>query len=174
MKRFKQHWEISKNWQLIHPILGVILSLFCGWLIADRILSGFSLSAKATLPVLIALTFILTWLIIKICLYCFKKLEGRWKVDARWEFIAIFIAFAVTGSTAGRISSPLMDFIGLGRDTTSGWIYWPLRILIIFPIYQVILLIVGWIFGQFTFFFNFAKKMWSRMGLGFLFGESQK
>ena len=62
-----------------------------------------------------------------------------------------------------------MDLIGLGKDITSGWIYWPVRILLIFPIYQVLLVIFGWIFGQYTFFKAFATKMVSRLGLGFLF-----
>ncbi|MAZ29419.1 MAG: prolipoprotein diacylglyceryl transferase [Cytophagaceae bacterium] len=174
MERFKEKWEITKNWQLIHPFLGVFLSLFCGWLIADGIVGAFSLSAKITPYLIILLTLFLTWGIIKICLYCFKKLKNRWVVNARWEFIAIFIAFAITGSTAGRLSNPLMELIGFHRDFTSGWAYWPLRIVLIFPIYQIILLLVGWIFGQYRFFYNFLKKMWSRMGLGFLFGESQK
>ncbi|MDP5044534.1 MAG: diacylglyceryl transferase [Leeuwenhoekiella sp.] len=77
--------------------------------------------------------------------------------------------FAITGSTAGRISSPVMNLIGLDYDSTSGWLYWPLRIVLIFPLYQILLLAVAWIFGQYKFFYQFEKKMLSRMGLGFLF-----
>jgi hypothetical protein len=42
---------------------------------------------------------------------------------------------------------------------------------LIFPIYQVLLVFFGFIFGQFKFFWNFEKKMLSRMGLGFLFNS---
>jgi len=40
--------------------------------------------------------------------------------------------------------------------------------LIILPIYKVLLVFFGWVFGEFHFFWNFAKKMLRSMGLGFL------
>jgi len=168
VKKFKEHWEITQNWQLIYPVLGIILSLACGILIARRL--DFFLEPGALQTVyLVILALVLTYLIIKLSLYCFKKLKNRWILDYRWQFIAAFIVFAITGSTAGRISSPVMQALGLGSDSISGWIYWPLRIIIIFPLYQVLLLIVAWIFGMYSFFYAFEKKMLSRMGLGFLF-----
>ena len=118
--------------------------------------------------ILSVLALLLGYLFIKISLWCFKKLENKWTVTYRWEFIAIFLCFAVTGSSAGRLSDPLMALIGLSKESTNGWLYWPVRILLIFPIYQVLLVIFGWIFGQYVFFKDFAKKMMSRIGLGFL------
>jgi hypothetical protein len=47
--------------------------------------------------------------------------------------------------------------------------YWPIRIALIFPIYQLTLPIAGFIFGQFKFFWEFEKKILKRIGLGFLF-----
>ena len=43
-------------------------------------------------------------------------------------------------------------------------IYWTIRILIVFPIYQVILIIIGALFFQFSFFWNFEKKILKRIG----------
>ena len=40
-----------------------------------------------------------------------------------------------------------------------------------FPIYQLTLPLVGWVFGQFNFFWNFEKKMLRRMGLKRFFPE---
>ena len=40
-----------------------------------------------------------------------------------------------------------------------------MRITIIFPIYQILILIVGFLFGQFKFFWDFEKKMLFRLGL---------
>ncbi len=82
--------------------------------------------------------------------------------------IAIFIVFAITGSVSAKLAEPLTHYIGLERESTNGWIYWPVRIFIILPIYQILLIIFGWLFGQFRFFWNFEKKMLKRMGLGFL------
>lgn len=170
MKKLKQQWEITKNWQFIHIILGLIAAFFSGYLITRAILRAV-LKEKNSLDVVLSLigTLLISFLLIKCTLWLFTKLYNRWGVQYRWELIAIFLAFAVTGSTAGRISNPLMDLLGLSKEVTSGWLYWPVRILLIFPIYQVLLVIFGWVFGQYAFFKAFAKKMVSRLGLGFLF-----
>lgn len=169
MNDFKKSWEITKNWQLIHPFLGIVAALLCGYLIARRVQSALPTLPKtgATL-LLIVLTIVLAYIFIKISLWCFKKLKNRWHVNFRWEFIAIFLCFAVTGSSAGRVSDPIMSLLQLSKDTTNGWIYWPVRLLMIFPIYQVLLVMFGWVFGQYSFFKKFAAKMISRMGFGFL------
>ncbi|WP_375251827.1 MULTISPECIES: DUF6787 family protein [Dokdonia] len=170
MENFKTRWEITKNWQFIHVILGLIASFISAFLLSKAIISKFLEATSITYLVLLSLgTLLLTYLIIKFTLWLFTKLYDRWGVSYRWELIAIFLAFAVTGSTAGRLSNPLMEIIGLDKNLTSGWIYWPVRILLIFPIYQVLLVIFGWLFGQYTFFKAFAIKMVSRMGLGFIF-----
>jgi hypothetical protein len=62
-----------------------------------------------------------------------------------------------------------MSLLGIYKTSTSGYLYWPLRIIIIFPIYQLTLPLVGFLFGQFKFFWKFEKKFLRRIGLGFLF-----
>ncbi|NQY07084.1 MAG: prolipoprotein diacylglyceryl transferase, partial [Flavobacteriaceae bacterium] len=93
-----------------------------------------------------------------------KKLEPRWKVTYRWELFAIFIVFAVTGSSAAKLSDPFLNLIGLYKDTVNSSLFWTLRILLVFPIYQILLVCYGWLFGQFDFFWAFEKKMLKRMG----------
>jgi hypothetical protein len=39
----------------------------------------------------------------------------------------------------------------------------PIRLIIIFPIYQILLVLIGSIFGQFRFFWKFEKKILKRM-----------
>lgn len=170
MENFKKRWEITKNWQLIYPFLGLIASFFCGYLISKGIVKLFTTPETTGHFMALAIgTLIVSMVIIKVTLWLFTKLYKRWGVTYRWELIAMFLVFAVTGSTAGKISDPIMELIGMSREVTSGWLYWPVRILLIFPIYQVLLVIFGWIFGQYAFFKSFAIKMVSRMGLGFLF-----
>lgn len=98
-----------------------------------------------------------------------EKLKQRWNIDSNWAIVAIFIVFAINGSFASWVAKPLTAFLGLDKETVSGFIYWPLRILLIFPVYQLTLPIVGWLFGQFKFFWAFEKKFLTRLGLGFLF-----
>jgi hypothetical protein len=102
-----------------------------------------------------------------------KKLRARWGISSNFHLIIILIVFALTGSFSAKLAEPVTDFLGMNLENTASWIYWPIRILLIFPIYQVLLLFFGFIFGQFKFFWNFEKKMLSRMGLGFFFNDHE-
>ncbi len=97
------------------------------------------------------------------------KLKERWGITSNVQIFLILLVFAINGSFAAWVANPVTEFIGINRETTNGFIYWPLRILLIFPIYQLTLPIVGFVFGQFKFFWNFEKKFLARLGLGFLF-----
>ncbi|MDT7830710.1 diacylglyceryl transferase [Pricia sp. S334] len=98
-----------------------------------------------------------------------EKLKKRWGIDSNFQIAVIIIVFAITGSTSAKLAGPLTEFLGLNTETTSAWLYWSARILLIFPVYQVLLVAFGWLFGQFAFFWSFEKKMLDRLGLGFLF-----
>ncbi len=93
------------------------------------------------------------------------KLKERWGISSNFQIVIIFIVFAITGSTATKISSPVTELIGLYKETTNPWIFWPVRFLLIFPLYQVLLIFFGWLFGQFKFFWNMEKKMLKRIGI---------
>lgn len=97
----------------------------------------------------------------------FEKLKVRWGVSSNWQIVIIFIVFAITGSSTMRVSTYVLDFVGLDKTTTPAYFYWPLRILIITPIYQVLLLLFGFISGQFAFFWKMEKKMLGRFGIKF-------
>jgi hypothetical protein len=59
----------------------------------------------------------------------------------------------------------MLQFIGLYKESVNPWIFTPLRLIIVFPVYQVLILIIGFLFGQFKFFWQFEKKMLIKMGL---------
>ncbi len=169
MENIKKRWEISKNWQLIHPFLGAALIIIISYTVARRLLHLFQLNNTLwewIFTIGVGLAFY--YMLIRFFIWCFQKLENRWKVTYKWEMIAIFIVFAITGSLAGKLAGPLTDWIGLGRNEVNGFLFWTARILLIFPIYQVLLILIGWLFGQFKFFWEFEKKMLKRLGLGFL------
>ena len=169
MKKIKERWDITQNWQYLFPFLGVVLMLLTAYIIARRFLHLFELNNSFwEWPFTLGTSALLYYVMLRFFLWCFKKLANKWVVDQRWEMIAIFIVFAVTGSLSGKLAGPLTEIIGLKRELVSGWIYWTARILLIFPIYQVLLVFFGWLFGQFKFFWDFEKKMLKRMGLGFL------
>ncbi|WP_411030870.1 DUF6787 family protein [Spongiimicrobium sp. 3-5] len=103
-----------------------------------------------------------------------KRLKERWGIHSNFQIVIIFIVFAITGSSSVYVAKPVLEWMGLTRESFpdgfwwGGLVYATLRLILIFPIYQVLLVLIGWLFGQFRFFWNFEKKMLSRMGLGFL------
>ena len=97
------------------------------------------------------------------------KLKQRWGIDSNFQIVIIFIVFAINGSLAVYLTNPITNLIGIHKETTEPLIYWPVRILVIFIVYQITLVIVGTIFGQKKFFWNMEKKMLQRIGLGRLF-----
>lgn len=99
-----------------------------------------------------------------------KKLKQRWGIESNLQLAIIFIVFAITGSSSAWVSKPVCLWLGIVEEDFGNW-FVLIRLLIIFPLYQVLLVAIGTLFGQFTFFWNFEKKMLKSMGLGFLFKE---
>ena len=99
--------------------------------------------------------------------------KERWNIKSNWQLFVIILVFAITGSSAAYLSKPILLAIGISKDTVSAWEYYPLYILLIFPVYQVLLVAYGFIFGQFTFFWAFEKKMLKNCGLGFLLPKKE-
>ena len=95
--------------------------------------------------------------------------KEKWKINSNSQIVVIFIVFAITGSVSLYLSEPLLKFIGVTKQNLSIWIFVPLRIIIIFPIYQIVLILIGSLLGQFSFFWDLEKKMLSRFGFKNLF-----
>lgn len=88
-----------------------------------------------------------------------EKLKKRWNVTSNTQLWLILLTFTITGSLSAKVSRPFCDYIGLDFNNLNPVLAWILRLLIILPIYQLILLIVGSLLGQFRFFWAFEKKM---------------
>jgi hypothetical protein len=97
-----------------------------------------------------------------------KKLKERWNVTSNFQLAVIFIVFAITGYSSLQLAKPFLALIGIPETFQPHWLYRVLRLVLIFPIYQVLLVFVGLLFGQFKFFWEFEKKMLNRLKLGFI------
>jgi len=164
VKNFKKHWEIKSNWQLIFPFLGIIGLIYSSYKLA-------TIFSIESLAVNIALTLVISFILLKFILFLFKKLEKKWDLEHRWEMIRVFIVFAITGSSSVIVGRPFLKLIGITKDNLQPILFWILFILISFIFYQILLVIIGWLLGQHNFFWSFEKKMLRRMKLGFLLNE---
>ena len=97
-------------------------------------------------------------------------LKRRWGIETNFQLTIIFIVFAITGSTSAWLSKLVCFWLGITKEDLGYW-FTPIRLLLIFPLYQVLLVAIGFVFGQFKFFWGFEKKMLKRMGFSFLFKE---
>ena len=92
MKKFKKHWEIQQNWQLIFPVLGLIGLFYVSYKLSLIIFKDFHVYWSPILTITFA------YLLLKFVLFLFKKLEKKWILTYKWEMIRVFIVFSVTGS----------------------------------------------------------------------------
>ncbi len=89
-----------------------------------------------------------------------RKLQLRWNVSPR-QVIIILIVFALTGTTVVFIKKPILRALFQGEDPSM--IFYILYYIFILPVYNLLLLLYGFIFGQFKFFWEFEKRFFSRI-----------
>ena len=72
-------------------------------------------------------------------------LKKKWGIESSSQFVIVMVVFSLTGSAAALLSKPLLTILNLNNIPQV--IYWPLRLTIIFPVYQILLILFGYIFG---------------------------
>ncbi|APY07262.1 hypothetical protein BWZ20_02625 [Winogradskyella sp. J14-2] len=159
MNRFKEHWEIQHNWQLIFPLLGILGLGYSSFKLALVLFGDFR-----NMVIIIASVLLFVVLLIA-TLRLFKFLEKRWKLEYRWEIIRVFIVFAITGSSSLYVGRPIIKLLGITKENLNPALYWILFTIIGLIFYQILLVSFGWLFGQHKFFWEFEKKMLKRFGL---------
>jgi len=92
-----------------------------------------------------------------------KKLKSRFSIESNFQLFKIIVVFGITGTLALYLSGPVIDFFDINKDAILT--YYLSRFLIVFPIYQICLLVTAFIFGEFSFFWRFFKKMMKRFTL---------
>ncbi len=91
----------------------------------------------------------------------FERFKKRWDIKSNFQLLLIFIVFSVTGSTALYIRKGVFYLLGITSETDI-WIRTIVYIITIVPAYYMMLLVVGFVFGQYKFARAFQKKMISR------------
>ncbi len=86
-----------------------------------------------------------------------KRLKEKWQVSFG-RLILILMTFAIGGSLTGIIGRKIMDFTGIDV----WWLYYPLYIILMTLIWPAMVILISIPFGQFPFFTQYIKKMFSR------------
>ncbi|GAA0880440.1 hypothetical protein GCM10009119_34100 [Algoriphagus jejuensis] len=95
-----------------------------------------------------------------------QRLQTKWKLESLLQVVLVLVVFACTGFTILFIKNPILDFFGVEKG---GFVNTTLYLLLVLPLYQIILLIYGFIFGQFKFFWEKEKQFFRR--IAGLFGK---
>ncbi|MBT8258352.1 MAG: hypothetical protein KJO49_07765 [Bacteroidia bacterium] len=162
-ENFKTRWQITKNWQLIYPIVGILGLAYSSFKLSE-------LFRQENLYLNILFSVVIFFVLLKITLKLFDILETRWKVKQRWHVIRIFIVFAITGSMSLIVTRPIFELIGFVKPNfdMNGWtlvLYYVAKFLLIMPFYTLLLVFFGWVLREYDFFLKFAIKMANRFGL---------
>ena len=83
-----------------------------------------------------------------------ERIKKIFKVTSTYQLIIVFIVFGITGSLSLVVSEYLSDLLHLDNIILS--------IIFILIVYQVLLIIIGTLFGEFDYFWKMEKKIISR------------
>ncbi|MBK6628707.1 MAG: prolipoprotein diacylglyceryl transferase [Flavobacteriales bacterium] len=87
------------------------------------------------------------------------RLAERWKVSPS-RVLVILLVFACTGFTVMFLKRPVVAWFTGGEQRA---VFTALYYLLILPMYNLLLLAYGALFGQFRFFWDFEKRFFGRL-----------
>ena len=91
------------------------------------------------------------------------KLVKKFQANSIHHLVIIFLVFALSGSGSLFISPAILKALSLEELISSYPLYIFIRIILIIPIYQLLLIIIASLFGQFNYFWKFEKKFLKRL-----------
>jgi hypothetical protein len=90
-----------------------------------------------------------------------ERLRSRWKLKSAGQVVLVLLVFACTGFTVVYLKGPVLRLVA--GDPPFSTIATIVYYVLILPIYNIILLAYGFLFGQFRFFWEFEKRFVRRL-----------
>ena len=78
--------------------------------------------------------------------------------NSKFHLFKIFVIFGLAGSLSIILSDPLLDLVSIEKYISNNFFYWVVRLILIFPIYQFVLIAIAFVFGEFSYFKKFFIK----------------
>ena len=92
-----------------------------------------------------------------------QNLINKFNAKSKLHLLVIFLVFGLSGTFSLWISSPILLAFDLENILNNYPLYIFFRVLIIIPIYQLILILIATLFGEFEYFWKFEKKFFKRI-----------
>ena len=87
-----------------------------------------------------------------------EKIRSFFKVESNYQLFIINLVFAITGTSSLFVADYILDMLLVTQENYDNYLYWITRIILILPIYQILLIIFGILFGEFSYFWRMEKK----------------
>ncbi len=91
-----------------------------------------------------------------------EKLRHRWGVKSAMDVLIILAVFTCTGFTSLYIKNPIFNALGI-REIEPRFLRGIMYVIAILVFYNILLLLYGFIFGKFKFFYAFEKRFFGRI-----------
>ena len=85
----------------------------------------------------------------------------KWSLDNARQVLVILLVFALTGTTVLVIKKPLTNW--LYPEGNYSALFTVIYLIFILPVYNILLLFYGFIFGQFRFFWKYEKRFFRKI-----------
>ncbi|NOX46318.1 MAG: diacylglyceryl transferase [Chlorobi bacterium] len=86
-----------------------------------------------------------------------NRLKEKWGIKDNAHFWLIFSIFGITGISSMFVKIPVFHALGFSPDNP-WYVKVLIEIVVVLPLYNVLLLVYGFLFGQFRFFLSFEIK----------------
>ena len=90
------------------------------------------------------------------------KLKERWGLSSGRDVIVVLLVFACTGFSVLFVKRGLFRLLDIDGSSPIG-LRIAISLFLILPLYQVLLLAWGWLWGKYSFFWEFEKRMFKRI-----------
>ncbi len=88
-----------------------------------------------------------------------QRMKQKYGLKTTAELIIIMTVFSLAGMAIVWVRKPIFHLLGI-TDTTPFILKFLAWLAVVFPTYQLNLLVFGFLFGQFSFFWNREKVLW--------------
>jgi len=102
----------------------------------------------------------------------FERLKSKWGITSNLALVIIITVFAITGSSSMVVSNYLLNYLQQYLQL-NGIALTIVKIIMVTPVYMVLLVAWGTLFGQYRFFSKFAHRMLSGIVRVFTLGKVQ-
>lgn len=88
-----------------------------------------------------------------------QRLKQKYGLKTTFELLIVITVFSLAGMAIIWVRKPVFHLLGI-TDTTPFVLKFLAWLAVVFPTYQLNLLVFGFLFGQFSFFWEREKALW--------------